>query len=828
MAREITNRDEVIAAIRRADSIADLIAQTGGEFEHELDLDVIVFGRNYAGKQVGPYAHLFVYEAGEIIIEQNSWSANTFYLLIDGHLDVTITDDTGVHQVGRIAAGQTFGEMAVLSGERRVATVFVPEGTAATVLVFDRPALRLLRKLPKFGVALDQTYRNYGLSLAVREINQYAPTLFNPDLLKRFADATRFIVYEKNHVLFQEGDPINRFVFVKQGWIRRISGAAFNPAMADLMIGADQNLGVDFLGSGNCLGFEGIDAPTDWQYSATVMARTEVIEVAMSRLRADEELRGALRGALSGISLSDDEPRPKPPVDSRSITAAAKAIDTGIVDGENLLVMDMDLCVRCGNCSLACHKVHGHSRLVRRGIQIVRPKHAGRPALQNVLAPAVCLHCHDAECLTGCPTGAIARFIDGEIEINAATCIGCGDCATQCPYDAISMIPRAEAKPDGGISLLAAVRTAFSLARQPLPEPVSAMEDLLAIKCNLCDNTKLNPPGTKHQAYSCEENCPTGALLRVNPREYFGEVTGSIGRIHLDQTKPIGRNIHRSDPWAKLLHFGGILLVIAGGGLAFWVTQQLGSDSVVAWGWLSARWLTGLVGLAGIVWVMMYPLRKQVYRRRAGPLRYWLLTHIYLGVLAGIVLLVHSGTQSGGLLTSLLALSFDLVIATGIFGAACYLIVPRMLTSIEGEPLLVEDLVARRTELREQLALLPARIPDSERRDEVVRKLRRRFLSFRYLVRQILLREDLKAMLAHARERFSREFELLNKAGRSEAEGQLLLEAVETAATLRRVDALIYLHRLLKLWVAPHVIFTALMLALMAVHIGVAIYFSRK
>ena len=55
-----------------------------------------------------------------------------------------------------------------------------------------------------------------------------------------------------------------------------------------------------------------------------------------------------------------------------------------------------------------------------------------------------------------------------------------------------------------------------------------------------------------------------------------------------------------------------------------------------------------------------------------------------------------------------------------------------------------------------------------------------------------------------------------------------LAEAVENAATLRRVDALCYLHYLLKLWVAPHVLFTSLMLVLMAIHIAQVIYFNVR
>src|SRR6185369_1264360 len=45
------------------------------------------------------------------------------------------------------------------------------------------------------------------------------------------------------------------------------------------------------------------------------------------------------------------------------------------------------------------------------------------------------------------------------------------------------------------------------------------------------------------------------------------------------------------------------------------------------------------------------------------------------------------------------------------------------------------------------------------------------------------------------------------------------IEPIETAATLRRVEALIYLHKLIRIWIAPHVVTTSLMLALMFIHI---------
>jgi len=681
----------------------------------------------------------------------------------------------------------------------------------------------LLRKLAKFGKALDRNYRNYGLTLTLNEIKDFTHLDLDRDLVKRLNDAARFAVYEKDHVLFREGDPINRVVFVRNGWIQRVSGVEFNPKAADLLIETDESVGLDFLGAGTCLGIEAVEKPGDWGYTATVRGRTEVIEVAISRLREDTALSSAVMPFLK--TSADARPEiPLHPVDARVLTAASREIETGVVDGVNLLVMDMAKCIRCGNCSLACHKVHGHTRLVRRGIHIERPVKPHATNLQSVLMPEACMHCQDPECLTGCPTGAIARYPDGEIDINAKTCIGCGDCATQCPYNAISMIARPDPKNSNGKGVLKQVFSGFSLGQPKLPEPVTQTENLLAVKCNLCKDTGLNPKGAKTAAYSCEENCPTGALVRVNPREYFDEVNQTIGLIQRSKTHAIGVNIHKFDLWATVWHVFGILIVLAGGGAAIWATQKFTQDIALSPGtWLTMRWLTGLTGLASIVWVMAYPMRKQIYRRRVGALRYWMLSHMYLGVLAGVLLLVHGGTSSGGLLTTFLMISFDLVIATGIVGAACYVIVPRFMTRIEREPLLLEDLEARREELRAELVRATDATTNPGLNSLIQRKVRRRFLGLGYLFRQYLRTEDLQSMLAEAREEFRDA-----AAGMSRVDDTRLMEAVENAATLRRVDALVLLHKLLKIWVAPHVLFTSIMLILMLIHIAQVVYFNVR
>ena len=818
MPHEITNHTAVLDAIRRTDIISELVEETDGKFKYETDLEVIAYGRNYTGKKVGPYAQLLVYDASEEIISQGDWGGNTFFFGVEGDLDVYVKDQTGRQKwVDVQKPGKSFGEMSVLAGLPRTATIVVPEGGKATVLKVERPALRLLRKLPKFGQALDQVYRNNGLRRTVDDVLDLVDAPLNAGLVKRLSEAAQFKIYSKHQVLFRAGEPITHLFIIRNGWLKR-ERAPDDERQASKTSSADgeENAGVDFLGAGNCLGLEGLEANTNWKYTATLLAHTEVMEVPLAGLRADRELCDTLRGIF--LHAKNGDARVQTTLDTESVAAAEKEILTGLVDGSNLLVMDMDLCVRCGNCSLACHKVHGQSRLLRRGIHIKRPLKPGSSSTQHVLSPSVCLHCQDPECLTGCPTGAIARFPGGQIDINAKTCIGCGDCATQCPYNAISMIPLKSPAPEQ-LSLRMRFKSWLSLAPTAMPAPVTETKDLLAVKCNLCENTSLNPAGARKAAYSCEENCPTGALARVNPREYFDEAGKAIGLVYRDQTHAIGRNIHKKDTVARLWHLCGIAATLALMIAAVWAARRYGLDGHLGETWLTVRWATGLVGLAGIAGVMTYPARKQVYRRRAGALRYWMLAHVYLGVIAGLVLLLHGGRATGGLLTSLLMIAFDLVILSGLFGIACYFIVPRIMTSIEGDPLLVEDLETRREELRATLAGIGA--DDAQLRHVIEQKVAKRFLSVSYLLRQYLRREDLTDMLAGARAEFKTETQGL----REPSARPLLIEAIETAATLRRVDALIYLHRLLKVWLAPHVISTSLMLVLMLVHIIQVVFF---
>ncbi|HWW77173.1 MAG TPA: cyclic nucleotide-binding domain-containing protein, partial [Pyrinomonadaceae bacterium] len=297
MPTQIKKHQTVLEAIRGVDIISELLERQGGHFQHELDLEVIAYGRNYNGKKVGPYVHLYEYAPGEEVIREGDWGGNTFYITVDGRLDVYVRDrESGEdRRVGEIPPGVSFGEMSVLAGVPRNATIRVPEGGRARVLEVTRPALRLLRKLPKFGQMLDANYRKHGLGRTLIDVAQATGEAFPPALLERLGKSARFMVYAKHHVLFREGDRVDRVIFIKNGWVRRVRGLGYGAVLAELNVeGLTDDVGVDFLGAGNCLGLEGVEREGRWAYTAVVLQRTEVLEVAMPPLRADPELRATV------------------------------------------------------------------------------------------------------------------------------------------------------------------------------------------------------------------------------------------------------------------------------------------------------------------------------------------------------------------------------------------------------------------------------------------------------------------------------------------------------------------------------------------------------
>ncbi|MCI0525038.1 MAG: cyclic nucleotide-binding domain-containing protein [Acidobacteria bacterium] len=208
MPQENTKRRDVLAAIESVGAIADLVARQDGQYEYEIDLEVIVYGRNYNGKQVGPYVRLLNYAPGEEIVREGEWGGNTFHIIIAGRAEVYGATPQGRAKVAEIPSGVQFGEMSVLAGTQRNATVRAPRDQAIRVLEVQRPALRLLRKLPKFGETLDSAYRKHGRANMIQEIAKI--TELSSDAISQLERISKFRVFAKNHTLFRAGELANR------------------------------------------------------------------------------------------------------------------------------------------------------------------------------------------------------------------------------------------------------------------------------------------------------------------------------------------------------------------------------------------------------------------------------------------------------------------------------------------------------------------------------------------------------------------------------------------------------------------------------------------
>jgi nitrite reductase (NADH) large subunit len=167
--------------------------------------------------------------------------------------------------------------------------------------------------------------------------------------------------------------------------------------------------------------------------------------------------------------------------------------------GKRIMAIEVAKCVDCNNCVDACGRRHGHSRLDRRtqGVQV-----AGKHI------PSACYHCEDPKCLL-CDTGGIVREASGEIRIVEENCIGCGSCASRCPYDNIRMVPREAPKAPGALGSL------LELLKLREPAPVVTSGPRLAVKCDLCVGHEDGP--------ACVRACPTGAAQRLSLAEIAGE-----------------------------------------------------------------------------------------------------------------------------------------------------------------------------------------------------------------------------------------------------------------------------------------------------------------
>lgn len=149
---------------------------------------------------------------------------------------------------------------------------------------------------------------------------------------------------------------------------------------------------------------------------------------------------------------------------------------------ETKIYCDIQKCVSCKTCEIACAVEHSRSKNIFTVLQESSlPKK--RVRVESVAGKVVfirCQHCKNAPCIKACESGALSKDEEsGAVLEDEEKCVGCWKCVAVCPFGAV----------------------------------VKDIENHIVVKCDLCP---------EREDFACVATCPTGALF-VGTKEEFEE-----------------------------------------------------------------------------------------------------------------------------------------------------------------------------------------------------------------------------------------------------------------------------------------------------------------
>ncbi|MBM4227321.1 MAG: cyclic nucleotide-binding domain-containing protein [Gammaproteobacteria bacterium] len=416
---------------------------------------------------------LHVHGRGSTVFAEGDYT-NTFFTVLRGNAWVLAFT---------LGPGSFFGEMGLISGRRRTATVSATPGC----VLMETPRRTILKLIASSaGVArrIDQAF----LGNAVR--HYFGKAMSAEALANLIGEGVPVRRFQAGQILFKEGDEADGLYLIRRGSVAVTRGSG---ERAQVM---------SHMGAGEYFGEMALltEAPRSATVTATVL--TEVLVLEAARLKAEVAHNEALRKSLQEMLLDRvrmDAMRQEQ-VDDEHSAIAHFFMRQGAGEASNMLVIDETLCIQCNNCEIACAESHqGVSRLRRET----------GPTFAHLHIAEACRHCEQPYCMKDCPPDAISRSASGEVFISDA-CIGCGNCESNCPYGAVTMTPRKPAKWGGGWLWLL-----FGLGKAPgnrAPE-YDPEARKVAAKCDLCRDLKGGP--------RCVSSCPTGAAQRVSAKTLF-------------------------------------------------------------------------------------------------------------------------------------------------------------------------------------------------------------------------------------------------------------------------------------------------------------------
>jgi CRP-like cAMP-binding protein/thioredoxin reductase/Fe-S-cluster-containing hydrogenase component 2 len=415
---------------------------------------------------------------GEVIFERNDYT-DSFYSIVGGSVMVELPSGGNL----TIGAGNFFGEMGLISGRRRTATI----KAATDCLLVETPRKQILKLMSSVASVKRQLDEVFMLRALETSIFPDADKAFLRELTKK-ATLKNF---KKGEKLFAEGDIGDALYVIRKGSVK-ISRKDRHA----------RDICFTYLPAGNFVGEMALLAAEDTPRSATITAavgcETIVIQKAdfQNLLASSPKVRERISQLVQERKIEN--------ITEETDHSEGQVLDfifqEGLSDASNVLVIDSDLCIACDNCESACAATHkGYSRLDRKGGKF----------FAAVQIPISCRHCENPLCMTDCPPDALTRLPDGEVVIRD-NCIGCGNCVSNCPYGVIQLVY--DKKSSNGFSLL-------SMLGLKKKEKGSAK----AAKCDMCAELDGGP--------ACVRACPTGAAIRVSPSELINLMQKKGGMV---------------------------------------------------------------------------------------------------------------------------------------------------------------------------------------------------------------------------------------------------------------------------------------------------------
>lgn len=112
-----------------------------------------------------------------------------------------------------------------------------------------------------------------------------------------------------------------------------------------------------------------------------------------------------------------------------------RAMEKPIDQRKWVMVIDLEKCVGCNACTIACK---AENRLPPGVVYrpVIEEEIGEYPNVSRRWLPRPCMQCEDPPCTDVCPVNATWKREDGIVVIDYSKCIGCRYCLTACPYGA--------------------------------------------------------------------------------------------------------------------------------------------------------------------------------------------------------------------------------------------------------------------------------------------------------------------------------------------------------------------------------------------------------